>query len=76
MTHETEQIQFAICVRNDEADDLQLRRIYQILPDEVAVKEGYLRIIDDSGEDYLYPSNFFVNIQLPHDIEKLLMVSV
>ncbi|MBK8989081.1 MAG: hypothetical protein IPM39_23930 [Chloroflexi bacterium] len=55
---------YVICIQNDGADDLQLRKIYQVLPDENAAQDGYLRLIDDSGEDYLYPDSFFTPVTL------------
>jgi len=57
--------QFAICVRNRGAEDLELRKVYEVLPDVRAAKEGYVRVIDESREDYLYPIDFFVPIELP-----------
>ena len=59
------QKQFAICVRNKDAEDLEVRKVYELLPDSRAAGEGYLRVIDESGEDYLYPAIFFVPIELP-----------
>ncbi len=65
MNQEQEQQQFVICVRNEGADDLQVRRVYEVLPDEKGAQEGYIRIIDESGEDYLDPASYFVAIELP-----------
>lgn len=59
---------FAICIQNTEADDLCLRKLYEIVPDDKAVVAGYLRIIDDSGEDYLYPASCFILIELPESV--------
>ena len=42
--------QFVVCVRNEDCEDLELRKIYQVLPDETAVEDGYIRVIDESGE--------------------------
>lgn len=56
---------FAICVRNEECEDLELRKVYRILPDKRAGEEGYVRVVDESGEDYLYPQSYFVSIRLP-----------
>jgi hypothetical protein len=56
---------FAICTSNQSCEDLQLRKIYRILPDRTATAEGYVRVIDDSGEDYLYPDHYFLVIDLP-----------
>jgi hypothetical protein len=58
-------VEFALCVKNDDCDDLELRKIYRLLPDEEAAKEGYLRVVDESGEDYLYPESYFVIMKLP-----------
>ena len=52
----TEQL-FALCIENKECEDLEKRKIYRVRPDENAAKEGYLRIVDESGEDYLYPES-------------------
>ncbi len=56
---------FLLCLRNDGEEDLEPRKIYPFLPDEKAAQEGYVRVIDESGEDYLYPSELFVPISLP-----------
>ena len=56
---------FVLCVANDQCPDLEQRKVYQVLPDAKAAREGYLRIVDESGEDYLYPEEFFVDIKLP-----------
>jgi hypothetical protein len=45
--------------------DLEVRKVYPILPDAAAAKDGYLRVIDESGEDYLYPADYFVVIDIP-----------
>lgn len=58
--------QFAICVRNDDyLASLELRKAYQVLPDEEGRRRGLLRIIDESGEDYLFPEEFFMLVELP-----------
>lgn len=64
--------QFLLCVRNKGCEDLQLRKLYQQLPDHAAADEGYVRVVDDSGEDYLYPSRCFVPVDLPRHAEKAL----
>ena len=65
----------ALCVENKDCEDLEKRKIYQILPDDDAEKEGYLRVVDESGEDYLYPQSYFVLIPLPREAEEALRVS-
>lgn len=67
--------QFVVCIRNDEAEDIQPRKIYNVLPDDIAAKDGYLRVIDDSGEDYLYPADYFLPIVLPQEVEQALLVA-
>jgi len=66
---------FVLCIRNGGSDDLEVRKIYQILPDQSAAHDGYLRIIDESGEDYLYPSDYFVPVRLPAAVSKALRIS-
>ena len=60
--------QFAICITTDDPDLLTPRMIYEVLPDESAAKSNYLRVIDNEGEDYLYPANYFVSLNFPHSI--------
>ena len=62
--------EFVLCVKNDDCDDLERRKVYRVLPDKKADKDGYLRVIDESGEDYLYPASYFVRVQLPHEAEQ------
>ena len=57
---------FAICVDNSEySASLELHKLYRVIPDDDAKKDGDLRIIDESGEDYLYPADFFLLIDIP-----------
>jgi hypothetical protein len=58
-------LKFLLCVRNDGSDDLELRKVYQVLTDRTAAREGYVRVIDESGEDYIYPRAYFVPVKLP-----------
>lgn len=51
---------FAVCILSDDADLLTPRMIYRVLPDESAAKSNYVRVIDNEGEDYLYPAAYFV----------------
>ncbi len=71
--HNQPVFQFAICIDNSEYPaSLELHKIYRVLPDEDAAVDGDLRVIDESGEDYLYPANYFVLIALPQDTERVL----
>jgi hypothetical protein len=56
---------FALCIEDGGMEDLEARKVYQVLPDRDASREGYLRVIDESGEDYLYPSDLFIPVKLP-----------
>ena len=66
---------FALCIENRDCEDLEKRKIYQVLPDVAAKKEGYLRIIDESGEDYLYPESYFILVQLPREAQEALQAA-
>ncbi|MBU4232282.1 MAG: hypothetical protein L6277_06460 [Desulfobacterales bacterium] len=70
-----ENYSFALCIENKDCEDLEKRKIYQMLPDEEADKEGYLRVIDESGEDYLYPMSYFIVVQLPRKAQEALQLS-
>ena len=65
---------FVLCVRTAGSVDLERRKVYQILPDRTANRDGYVRVVDESGEDYLYPAEYFVPVRLPdavlRDLEK------
>jgi hypothetical protein len=73
---EKEEKIFALCVENKDCEDLEKRKIYQVLRDEEAEKEGYFRIIDESGEDYLYPQSYFVLVKLPREAQEALRISI
>ena len=68
------EVRFAVCVNNaDYPASLELHKIYRVLPDEDAEVDGDLRVVDESGEDYLYPAEWFVSIELPQAVEKSLL---
>lgn len=73
--HETQERRFVLCIRNDECEDLELRKIYQVLPDKKSSQDGYLRIVDESGEDYLYPESYFVPVSLSHKAQDALLIA-
>ena len=62
--------EFAICVADKGYEDLEAWKVYPVLPDAKAVGLGCIRVIDESGEDYLYPENYFVPVNLPQSAEK------
>ncbi|MBI2818688.1 MAG: hypothetical protein HYX73_01800 [Acidobacteria bacterium] len=65
---------FVLCLRNEDSVDLEPRKVYQMIPDLKAAREGYVRIIDDSGEDYLYPARYFVAIEVPAEVARALAI--
>ena len=72
----TGQVRFVLCVRNkDYQASLELRKVYRLLPDDAATKHRQVRVIDESGEDYLYPEEYFVAIKLPPVAEKAVLAN-
>jgi hypothetical protein len=62
---------FVVCVKNKGyAASLELRKLYQLVVDGDAAKLGQIRVIDESGQDYLYPEEYFVPVELPQSAEK------
>lgn len=72
MVKENTEPVFALCIENKDCEDLEKRKIYPVLTDNEASKEGYLRVIDESGEDYLYPESYFILVHLPHEAQEAL----
>ena len=64
---------FAVCIAADREALLTPRKIYQVLPDAAAERSDYVRVIDDEGEDYLYPSKYFVFVPVSRDIEDAIL---
>ncbi len=65
---------FAVCVRNEGYEAaLERNKIYLILPDADAAKDGDVRVVDESGEDYLYPATWFMAVELPKAVELALL---
>lgn len=66
---------YVLCIDNGGyPESLEVRKLYAVLPDERAAANDYIRVIDETGEDYLYPAKYFVAIQLPPEIAKILPV--
>ena len=64
---------FAICIHNGEyAGNLELLKVYEFLDDSSDDTRNYMRVIDESGEDYLYPKSWFVPVALPENVEQIL----
>lgn len=70
MSHHT----FVVCIDNASYQaSLEVRKLYEVLPDEDAAKHEQMRIIDESGEDYLYPKSLFAPVDVPLSTESLLL---
>jgi hypothetical protein len=66
--------QFVICVKNEEYPaSLQLWKVYRVLPDEKGARHKMVRVIDESGEDYLFAASYFVPVELPQAAESALL---
>ncbi len=68
--------EFSLCIEDVDCDGLEKRKFYQILPDEEATQEGHLRVVDESGEDCLYPESFFIFIELPTRAQEVLITVI
>jgi hypothetical protein len=68
--------QLVLCLRNRGYEvSLERRKLYQVIPDREAAKHGQLRVIDESGEDYLYPASFFAVVKLPPTIRRRVLAA-
>lgn len=56
---------FVLCINAKDCDDLKQRTIYPVIADSAAQKAGFIRVVDESGEDYLYPASCFVPLDIP-----------
>jgi hypothetical protein len=72
----TQPKQFVVCIDNEGYPaSLEKRKIYVALADRAAEKHGLIRIIDESGDDYLYPRPFFRAIALPQAVKKAVLAT-
>ena len=68
---------FAVCINNaDYPASLELHKIYQVIPDPEIEQDGDIRIIDESGEDYLYAADLFVLTELPQEVERAILQTI
>ena len=68
---------FVVCIKNEGyAASLELRKIYEVVQDDLAADHQMIRVIDESGEDYLFPVDFFIPIDLPKPVEQALSAAV
>ena len=73
MARRTTKGRFAVCVSNAGCDDLDVWKLYRVLPDAAAEQEDFLRVVDESNEDYLYSARHFVVVDLPDAVVKKLL---
>jgi hypothetical protein len=72
----TKQKQFAVCVRNKRYEvSLEPRKIYEVVPDADAAKHSQIRVVDESGDDYLFPESFFAPLDLSPTLRKALLAA-
>lgn len=68
---------FVVCIKNKGYEvSLEPRKLYQVLPDRGAAKHQQLRIVDESGENYLYPEGYFAEIELPQALRRAILAAV
>ena len=69
-----DEARFVVCVRNvGHPASLELRKLYRLLPDEQASKHCQVRVVDESGEDYLYPEEYFLPVKLPQSAQRVVL---
>ncbi len=70
-------VKYVVCIEGDDEYHLSLkfRSIYRVLPDAVAAKHGWIRVIDETGEDYLYPQSRFEAVELTEEVEQALFAA-
>ena len=73
-TRKTASRHFAVCIKNTGYPaSLELHKIYRVIQDDDAAADGDIRVIDESGEDYLYPVDWFAEIEVPKAVQKSLL---
>ena len=73
---QNDRTQYVVCVRNkDYTASLELKKIYEVMSDPDAETHGMIRLVDESGEDYLYPRSFFLPIRVPQTVSHALAMA-
>ncbi len=76
MKHKTPNSRFVVCVKNRGfAASLELRKVYRVISDPTAESHRLLRVVDESGEDYLFPETCFVSIDLPAPVARAIVAA-
>ncbi len=66
-------MEFVVCIKNqDYPASLEVRKIYQVVPDHPANLHNMIRVIDESGEDYLYPNSYFMSVELSDALQEVI----
>jgi hypothetical protein len=74
MKRRTKQIVFAVCINNKKYEaSLEVGKLYRVIPDEAAESHGYVRVVDESGEDYGYAADRFYRLEVPRPLERALL---
>jgi len=69
-------VRFVVCIQNEDYPaSLELRKIYQVLPDAESDEHQMIRVIDESGEDYLYPADYFMTVELSKPVKEALLAA-
>lgn len=68
-----EQRKLMLCIGNGGSEDLEVRKLYEVIPDDNASRDHYVRVIDESGEDYLYPEEYFYPIEIAANVRETIL---
>ena len=72
--HAKKEKMFAVCISNKQYEaSLEVGKLYRVIPDEKAESHGYLRVVDESGEDYGYSAERFYRLEVPPPLERALL---
>lgn len=76
MSEENQIAHFAVCLDNEGYEaSLEVGKLYRVIPDAEAASHGYVRVVDESGEDYAFSADRFHPIELPQTVEKVLLAA-
>ena len=75
MSNTMQDSKYVLCIENRDSEDLEKRKVYEVVPDKEAEKVGYFRVVDESGEDYLYPKSYFIGISLPREAQEAMQLT-
>ncbi len=70
-----EKTRFLLCIETQDCEDIEKGKVYRVVPDEAVEVDAFVRVIDESGEDYLYPESYFVPVELPEKAQAALHIA-